>query len=223
MTTPTAGPEEFMHRIRAALDRSRRDATEPPPAVDHKVVRTVGPSEDLAAVFERRANEAGLRVHRTNAEALPGRIAGLAAELGIKTIAAGAIPLVPEAALAASLDAAGIGLVPWTAAAGLVGMYDADAGLTGVQAAIAESGTLVCTTGPGRPRGLSLVPPIHIAVVLASQIVPDLVDVMDHPAGAPPSNIILITGPSKTADIEGVLITGVHGPREVHAVLVQDA
>lgn len=223
MTTTTAGRDAFMHRIRAALGRSGRDALEPPPAVDHHVVRTVGPAEDLPAVFERRAIEAGLHVHSTAADALPGRIAALAAELGIKTIAAGAIPRVPEAALAARLDAAGISLVPWAATPGFDGMYDADAGLTGVQAAIAESGTLVCASGPGRPRGLSLVPPIHIAVVLASQIVPDLVDVMDRPAGTPPSNIILITGPSKTADIEGVLITGVHGPREVHALLVQDA
>lgn len=223
MTIPTTGREAFMHRIRAALVRSGGDALELPPTVDHQVVRTVDPAEDLPAVFERRAAEAGLRVHRTTAEALPGRIAGLATELGIKSVAAGAIPLVADSAMAAMLNDTGISLATWASTPGFEGMYDADAGLTGVQAAIAESGTLVCTTGPGRPRGLSLVPPIHIAVVLASQIVPDLVDFLDRSAGTPPSNIILITGPSKTADIEGVLITGVHGPREVHALLVPDA
>ena len=117
--------------------------------------------------------------------------------------------------------------VPWGNVPTFEPLYRVDAGVTDVQAAIAETGTLVCWSGPGRGRGLSLVPPVHIAVVRRSDIVPDLIDYLarhaQHGPEALPSSIVFITGPSKTADIEGVLITGVHGPREVHILLVDDA
>ena len=86
---------------------------------------------------------------------------------------------------------------------------------------VAETGTLVCTSGNERWRGLTLIPPLHIAIVEAQQITPDLIDLFAGGMPAPlPANVTLISGPSKTADIEGILITGVHGPREVHVVVV---
>ena len=78
------------------------------------------------------------------------------------------------------------------------------------------------TTG----RAASLVPPIHIAIVREQDILPDLVDVWPFLAArnipTSSSSFTLITGPSKTADIEGILITGVHGPREVHIYVVSN-
>jgi L-lactate utilization protein LutC len=109
---------------------------------------------------------------------------------------------------------------------GFASLYECDAGVTDARAGIAETGSLVCVAGPGRGRGLSLVPPVHIAVLWASDLVADLIDVWAPrgPIGiAASSSTVLITGPSKTADIEGVLITGVHGPREVHIVLIEGA
>jgi L-lactate dehydrogenase complex protein LldG len=103
-------------------------------------------------------------------------------------------------------------------------LFSADAGVTGVAAAIAEAGSLVCESSPLVARGSSLIPPVHIAVVGASQIVPDLYDCLAALGDRPglPANVSLITGPSKTADIEGILVTGVHGPGDVHVVLVMD-
>ena len=71
-------------------------------------------------------------------------------------------------------------------------------------------------------RGASLIPPVHIAVVAQAQIVPDLCDYFGGLGLSLPANINVITGPSKTADIEGILITGVHGPGDVHVALVCD-
>lgn len=101
-------------------------------------------------------------------------------------------------------------------------LFGVDASITGVSGAIAETGTIVCDSGKCVARGASLIPPIHIAVVGVSQIVPDLCDYFESPGvvTAVPANINLITGPSKTADIEGTLVTGVHGPGHVHVVIV---
>ena len=92
--------------------------------------------------------------------------------------------------------------------------------VTDVDAAIAESGSIVVSTS-GRIRNAWITPPIHIAIVRASQVVADLVDLFESRADAlDAASTTVITGPSKTADIEGVLVTGVHGPAAVEIVLV---
>ncbi len=104
----------------------------------------------------------------------------------------------------------------------------AELGLTGVDLAVAETGSLVLRSGPGRPRSTSLLPPYHVAVLGAGALVESLAQVglfleawheRDGLAG-PGAMINIITGPSRTADIELTLTRGVHGPREVHAVFV---
>jgi L-lactate utilization protein LutC len=99
-------------------------------------------------------------------------------------------------------------------------------GITGASFAIAETGTLAMLSAPGRERLASLLPPLHVAIVAAEQVLPDLFDLFDklREAGhdALPSNLTLITGPSKTGDIELTLTTGVHGPGEWHVVVVRE-
>jgi L-lactate dehydrogenase complex protein LldG len=105
----------------------------------------------------------------------------------------------------------------------------ADLGLTGVDLAIAETGTLALVSGAGRPRSTSLLPPCHIAVFDATALVESLRQVgvfleAWHRDGQAPSggaSINFITGPSRTADIELTLTRGVHGPKEVHAIFVE--
>ncbi len=103
-------------------------------------------------------------------------------------------------------------------------LFAADVGLVGVSAAIAETGSLVRASGAGRPRSIALVPPSLIAVVEASRIVADLYDWL---AGLDPlamaADAVVITGPSRTADIGMKLVTGVHGPGTVHIVVLDDA
>ena len=100
-----------------------------------------------------------------------------------------------------------------------------DAGLTGCAAAIADTGTLVLRPGPAEPRTLSLVPPVHVALLRASDLyasLPAAIASLDLPATGLPTNLVLVTGPSKTADIQQVLAYGAHGPKELVVVLVND-
>jgi L-lactate utilization protein LutC len=102
--------------------------------------------------------------------------------------------------------------------------FAADAGISGVGALIAETGTVVMLSAPDNPRSGSLLPPIHIAIAERSQLLPDLFDLFDpafwEPRGGLPACVSLITGPSKTGDIELRLVTGVHGPGELHVILI---
>jgi L-lactate dehydrogenase complex protein LldG len=96
-------------------------------------------------------------------------------------------------------------------------------GLTGADAGLAETGSLVLASGPGRGRLASLLAPVHVAVLRRDRILyslPDLFRRRPDLAAMPGSNLVCITGPSRTADIEQTLSRGVHGPREVHVVLV---
>ncbi|MFO8045904.1 MAG: lactate utilization protein C [Halomonas sp.] len=99
-----------------------------------------------------------------------------------------------------------------------------DAGLTSIGGAIAETGSLWLWPTPDEPRLISLVPPIHIAVLDAETIEDTFFDVVERHgwANKMPTNALLISGPSKTADIEQTLAYGVHGPREL-VVLIRHA
>ncbi len=109
-----------------------------------------------------------------------------------------------------------------------VAVETAQAGITGCDWAIAATGTLVLNAGPGRSRMASLLPPTHIALVLESQLIPRLEDWVAGRYGdklqelRTSSNITLITGCSRTADIEMSPVFGVHGPLEFHVILLRD-
>ncbi len=128
----------------------------------------------------------------------------------------------------------------WESAPGLEGIHSlqdfnkasfaAGAGITGVDFALAESGTLVLSSSTEGAQVASLAPPIHIALFRPHQVVGSLDEVLANlPISSSPSHptknrsVVFITGTSRTADIEQILIRGVHGPREVHAILVEDS
>ena len=99
--------------------------------------------------------------------------------------------------------------------------FAADVGISGVDFVVAETGTLVLETRPDQPRSLSLLPPVHVAVAWREQITPDLFDLFTSVKERElPACLSLITGPSKTGDIEQKLVTGVHGPGVVHLVMI---
>lgn len=100
---------------------------------------------------------------------------------------------------------------------------DVPASFTGTLAGIAATGTLVLHPSPAEPRLMSLVPPLHIALLNASQIYDNLYQAQQDWPKPMPSNLLLISGPSKTADIEQVLAYGAHGPKDLIVLIVEDA
>jgi L-lactate dehydrogenase complex protein LldG len=135
------------------------------------------------------------------------------------------------AGLQAGLTAAGLTLAePHLDQAGArrdTQMAELDAasiGITGVDAAIADTGSLIVASGPGRPRLASLLTLVHVAIVRPRDIVTSLRSLIRARPSLVTrgSNFVCITGPSRTADIEHTLSRGVHGPGEVHVILVSD-
>lgn len=201
----------FLARVRDAL--GRREAGPPvAPGVDGRLVRLASREEDLPTLFERRAREVGMRVRRTPAADVADALLEILEAAGAHRVAF-STGSEGEDAVAAS----GREIVRGDSSA----LYDADAGVTVVHAALAETGTLVLHAGAGHARGLSLVPPTHVALLRASDIVPDMLDYWARPRPETSSRVF-ITGPSKTADIEGELIEGVHGPATVEVIVVTD-
>ena len=103
-------------------------------------------------------------------------------------------------------------------------LFGYDIGITTAQAAIAETGTLVLESDSERHRLVSLLPPVHIALLKAADICPTLGvalrRVARHRAEEMSRAITFITGPSRTADIELTLSIGVHGPKELYVVVI---
>ncbi|HUU98606.1 MAG TPA: lactate utilization protein C [Phycisphaerae bacterium] len=189
-----------------------------------QTVRQVVADDDLPTRFTRAATSVGLEVHAGSPTDWMDVIADILRKHEAHSVVVQLdtdSPLGEHATAELGNRLTTDGFEPTTVVADET-LFSADAAVTSVAAAIAETGTIVCPSGPDLARGASLLPPIHVAVVQTSQLVPDQCDYFDQLAGQAglPANINLITGPSKTADIEGILVTGVHGPRHVHVVLV---
>ncbi len=98
-----------------------------------------------------------------------------------------------------------------------------EVGVTSSESAIVETGTIVLIPDIAEPRTMSLVPPVHLVVVKASKLYGRFEDWMaDHPNTQALTNIVCITGPSKTADIQQTLAFGAHGPKALKVVIVTD-
>ena len=102
-------------------------------------------------------------------------------------------------------------------------LLEADVGVSYAQWGIAETGTLILTSDEEKHRLVSLVPPVHVAILREENILPDLDEALGKVHHEEPDAmsraITWITGPSRTADIELTLVVGVHGPRELHVIL----
>jgi len=98
----------------------------------------------------------------------------------------------------------------------------ADVGITGADSAFAETGTLVLTSGDGKSRFTSLLPPVHIAMAPTSLLQSDIFAWEKTMVKNLPGWVGFISGPSKTGDIEGVLTLGVHGPKRFIVILYEE-
>ncbi len=100
---------------------------------------------------------------------------------------------------------------------GGVPIWEAEVGVTTADLAIAETGSLIIATGSGKDRLLSLTPAIHVAIVPKDRIVATITEAFSRLSDR---TTVMITGPSRTADIEGILVRGVHGPGDVVVIPV---
>ncbi len=100
--------------------------------------------------------------------------------------------------------------------------HDIDASITTTRGGIAETGSLILWPDKDEPRLMSLVPPLHIALLQADSIYETFAQAMQeqHWADGMPTNALLISGPSKTADIEQTLAYGIHGPRRLIVLII---
>jgi L-lactate utilization protein LutB len=96
------------------------------------------------------------------------------------------------------------------------------AGVTGALVGICESGSLVLVGGEAHPLSASLLPDIHITILRETDLVQTLPEALARPEIRAASSAVIITGPSRTADIEMTLSIGVHGPKELHVFLIKD-
>ena len=93
------------------------------------------------------------------------------------------------------------------------------AGISRASFGVAATGSVVLAASLEEPRSRHLLPDVHVSLLLEDVIVTDLAELFATYAGRLPSALAIVTGPSRSADIEQRLVVGVHGPREVHVVL----
>jgi L-lactate dehydrogenase complex protein LldG len=99
-----------------------------------------------------------------------------------------------------------------------------DAGITACETAVAQTGSILVSSRTCGGRGLSILPHVHIVVLAVDQVVATVGDALhlarERAAGRMPSMLSFITGPSRTGDIERILVLGAHGPKELYVFLV---
>ncbi len=216
-------PDGARERILARLESGA--STEPAGEPDFAVMarRAVRPEERYASL--RRAMEA---VHaeflEANGDDWPGRVRAFAEAEGIRSIAYG--PGTDAAGrLESVLRGSAVRLVPYDRPIEEMKRTlfdDVDAGFTTTRGGIADTGGLILWPTPEEPRLLSLVPPVHLALLDVARIHGSLWQAMRDEgwAGRMPPNALLVSGPSKTADIEQTLAYGVHGPKRLVVIAV---
>jgi L-lactate utilization protein LutC len=207
--------DHILHRIRTALGRSPGQAAADLPAPRIRVPRV--DMEARIASFRTRLEQLAGHAHRvaTAEEARDFVVAAIAGKCGVASNA----PYLAECGIAA-LPGVRSGITDRAELRELCAT--ADFGITSADYALADTGTLVMISSPREARMISLLPPAHIAVLPRDRILTGLDELFSlHPCPSiETSSMVLITGPSRTADIEQILVRGVHGPGEVTVVIV---
>jgi L-lactate dehydrogenase complex protein LldF len=188
--------------------------------VSEAVIAETGVSEAVTreaakppvARFTEELTALGGFVHPVSAAGLPGRLAEFLKEREVTSVLADE----SGAQTIASMPEAGISVVRTPDPT-------VRCGVTGALAGLADTGTLVLTGGPGRPLSASLLPEIHVVLLRAGDVLPSLPEALRLPEVRQAPAAVLVTGPSRTADIEMTLTIGVHGPKEVHVFLIDDS
>ncbi|HTS64512.1 MAG TPA: lactate utilization protein [Candidatus Acidoferrales bacterium] len=208
--------DHILHRVRTSIGRSAGQEPAPPPPVRLRIPK-VPPDLRVTTFIMHLEALAG------NAQRVPTQAAArdlVASAIAGKTAVASNSPYLAEC---------GIDTLPGVRS----GIRDvnelrdacekADVGITSADYALGDTGTLVMIASPAEARLVSLLPPVHIAVVPCGRVLTgldELFTILPLPAEQT-SSMVLITGPSRTADIEQILVRGVHGPGRISVLLVE--
>lgn len=182
---------------------------------------------ELIAQFESELQKAGARFHRaTNSYSIVECVGQIASTRRARTAIGWDLEHFNYIDLAGGLEEKRVKFLTEGSDEGFIrSAMSADIGVSGVDYAIADTGTLVLLARRGQARSVSLLPPVHVALVSPEQILSSLNDLFPllhyEGNGGLASAVTFITGPSRTADIELTLVVGVHGPQELHVVLLE--
>jgi L-lactate dehydrogenase complex protein LldG len=225
LTDNRSARDAILGRVRKALDKSGDRAAARAEAQAYVAAHRQGPRprmpDDLVARFMQRATDMESTVARVaGAQAIPAAVARYVDTLDLQPSLAAqksrAGVCWPEFA---ALDWAGVGLrIEARPTQG-----DDGIGITGCFCAIAETGTLVVLAGADTPTATTLLPATHVAVLRADRVVSGMEEafaLVRAERGAVPRAINLISGPSRTGDIEQTVVVGAHGPFRVHILIV---
>jgi L-lactate dehydrogenase complex protein LldG len=205
----------ILHRVRTGLGRSAGQAPPLPPPV-RLVIEKTSPEERLRSFTERVEALAGTVHHAASAEEAKQLVA---VRIAGKTAIASNASFLAECGIAA-LPEVRSGVTTAEEVRSLCAT--ADFGITSADYALADTGTLVMISSQQEARFISLLPPAHIAVVPQAKLLANLDELftrLPNPS-AVTSSMVLITGPSRTADIEQILVRGVHGPGDFTVIVV---
>lgn len=213
--------DSVIAKVRTALGRSNRLERAPiPPSIDEHVARLVYSEIGLPELFQKRARDMKMLADLVAVDELLPRIGGFLRENNCKSVMLSDTPLLSRIGAVEQLKRAGFAARAWQEMTADEA-YDVDAGVTEADYAVAETGSIVVRHRPEHGRLLSLTPFVHIAVLEPKIFVPDLIDLFERLArDGTGSGVTLISGPSKTADIEMNTVTGVHGPNIVQAFIL---
>jgi L-lactate dehydrogenase complex protein LldG len=207
------------------LARLRQQApADTSPGPDRGTERHDWPLEERIQRFTDRMTAVRAEVHRVTDSNWVERLLELAIEKGLVNLLY-APDTEPGRRLASAINGNPLELLPYVE--DIEGWKDrlfneVDGAVTGCLGAIAETGSLILWPDKHEPRLMSLVPPVHFALLDAERIFStfaEAVNAQNWPAGMP-TNALLVSGPSKSADIEQTLAYGVHGPKELVVLLV---
>lgn len=213
--------EETLRKVREALgrhldSRPAGQATQAPPLPSTARVapRAAGaPEAELEQLLAEIRKLSGVSRRLASRDELRVALADLVQAEAVKKATLWTTPDLVAWDVAGSLKALGVEIISSQADKRLVA--ECELGVTGVDAALPETGTLLLRSAPDRPRVVSLLPRVHLAIFTPAALRPDLHQAFSEARGAGYS--VLVTGPSRTADIELTLTLGVHGPKSLYA------
>lgn len=185
-----------------------------PMAVPPEVGFTALDLDDLVGSFVTMATEVDAVVHRVGPGSVGASLVELARQHEVTTVVRSAEPDLDP--LAEILTEAGLTVDPYSPDV----VATADLGITAAVAGIAATGSLVLDASVAGSRAVGLLPPVHLCLLRADQLVATPADVLHPLSAGAPSSLVLVGGPSRTGDVEQILTLGVHGPRHVHILLV---